>query len=252
MLLTQPVADGIHLVGREVGHAAHPHAEAPERWHRRVACQVAVATEDFLYRLAANQESIYLGLFVKKLYRACAVGGKVEFGVCRGMIETAIHAAGDIERYVLVGATVVHALSVLVLQIERMSAEIHFLETFASTAEAFVGAAGKREQANRRLGLVLNKTDGEGIIAWRGEMVVGGQGNLLMGITFWVEADIYGRLRSRLQVAPMVDGSLGRIDECTSETFGSFQQIAVCSIRRGFLRTRSLNWSISEFSEQSE
>ena len=48
-----------------------------------------------------------------------------------------------------------------------------------------------------------------------------------MGAAFGVEADIYGRLRSGLQVAPMVDGSYGGIDESAGKALGSFQEIAL-------------------------
>ena len=58
-------------------------------------------------------------------------------------------------------------------------------------------------------------------------MVVGRQGNLFMGAAFGVEADIDGRLRSGLQVAPMVDGSYGGIDESAGKALGSFQEIAL-------------------------
>ena len=40
-------------------------------------------------------------------------------------------------------------------------------------------------------------------------------------------ADIDGRLRSGLQVAPMVDGSNGGIDESAGKALGSFQEIAL-------------------------
>ena len=58
-------------------------------------------------------------------------------------------------------------------------------------------------------------------------MVVGRQGNLFVGAAFGVEVDIYGRLRSGLQVAPMVDGSNGGIDESAGKALGSFQEIAL-------------------------
>ena len=60
------------------------------------------------------------------------------------MIEHAIHTARQIERYVLVRATVVHSLSVLVLQEEGLSAQVHLLETFTRTGETLVQLAFER------------------------------------------------------------------------------------------------------------
>ena len=73
------------------------------------------------------------------------MGSEIEFGMRRGMVETSIHAAGNIERYILISAAVVHTLSILVLQKEGLSAEIHLLETLACTHETFIGLTGKRE-----------------------------------------------------------------------------------------------------------
>ena len=128
---------------------------------------------------------------------------------------------------VLVGAAVVHALSVLVFQIERLSAEVHFLKPLAGAAETFVGLAGKGEKTGRRCGAILYQTNGKGIVARRGEVVVGSKGYFLALVTFWVETDIDGRLRSGLQVAPMVDGSNGSFDESAGKALGSFQEIAL-------------------------
>ena len=58
-------------------------------------------------------------------------------------------------------------------------------------------------------------------------MVVGSKGYFLALVTFGVEADIGGRLRSGLQVAPMVDGSNGGIDESAGKALRSFQEIAL-------------------------
>ena len=58
-------------------------------------------------------------------------------------------------------------------------------------------------------------------------MVVGSKGYFLALVTFWVETDIDGRLRSGLQVAPMVDGSNGGIDESAGKALWSFQEIAL-------------------------
>ena len=58
MLLAQTVADAVHFVGTEICHTAHPYAEAPQRWHRRIACEVAVAAEYLFHRVAAYDEGI--------------------------------------------------------------------------------------------------------------------------------------------------------------------------------------------------
>ena len=75
VLAAQTVADVIHLVGREIGHAAHPDAKRPQRWHLREARQHAVATQDFLGALSANEEHIERGTVVEKLHRAGRVVG---------------------------------------------------------------------------------------------------------------------------------------------------------------------------------
>ena len=64
------VANLVHLVGAEVCHAAHPHAEAPQGRHRGVARKVAVAADNLLHRVAADEENVKHGLVAEELYRA--------------------------------------------------------------------------------------------------------------------------------------------------------------------------------------
>ena len=57
------------------------------------------------------------------------------------MIEYTIHATGEIEWNVLIATTIVYTLSVLVLKLEGLSAEVHLAEPLSSTNEALVGFA---------------------------------------------------------------------------------------------------------------
>ena len=123
------------------------------------------------------------------------------------MIETSVHATGEIERDVLVAAAVVDTLSVLVLQLERLSAEVHLAEAFARADKALVRLAAERDGG--ALGSVCcrstatYKTKGQGIVARRREVVVTeGDGFLL--ITVRIEGDVGGGLRRWQQVAPVV------------------------------------------------
>ena len=65
--------------------------------------------------------------------------GQRQLAVVAGMVETAIHPAGKVEGDVLIATTVVDTLSVLVLQLEGLSAEVYLTEALTSTHEAFVG-----------------------------------------------------------------------------------------------------------------
>ena len=169
VLLAQPVADVVHLIGREVGHSTHPDAEAPCGQHRWKSRQHAIATQYLLRCCAADEEDVQCGIVVQELYAACAVVGERQFAVVAGMVETAIHPAAHIERNVLVAAAVVDTLPVLVLQLEGLSAQIHLAEALTRTDKAFVrftaeADGGALRCRDRTSGY---EAQGEGIVAGR-------------------------------------------------------------------------------------
>ena len=57
------------------------------------------------------------------------------------MIETSIHPTAHIERNVLIATTVVDTLSVLILQLESLSAKVHLAKALTRAHEALVGRA---------------------------------------------------------------------------------------------------------------
>ena len=202
VLAAQAVADVGNLVGREVGHATHPDAERPQRRHLRESRQHAVAPENLLGCAAANEEDVQGGVVVEELHRAGGVVGQRQLAVVAGMIETAVHAAAHIKGDVLIAAAVVHALSVLVLQLERLPAQVHLAETLARAHKALVRLASETDGGalgHRGRGFVLayrTEAQGQGVIAGRREMVVA-QGNALRLVAVGVEGDEGCRLRCR-------------------------------------------------------
>ena len=77
--------------------------------------------KDALGSLAANDERIDSGEVITELYGACRMVSKRQTTIVGRVVEDSIHAARHIERYVLVGAAVIDALTVLVLQVECLS-----------------------------------------------------------------------------------------------------------------------------------
>ena len=141
MLFAKTVAYLIDLVGREIGHTTHPNAKRPKWRHLWETRQHAIAAQNLLRTLAADEENIERGMIVEKLHRTGAVICQRGLAIVGGMIETAVHSTAHIERNVLIATTVVDTLSVLVLQLESLSAEVHFAEAFTSAYEALVGSA---------------------------------------------------------------------------------------------------------------
>ena len=121
----------------------------------------------------------------------------------RGVVEGAVHPARHIERDVLVRATVVHTLPVLVLQEKGLAAEVHLHEPLARSGKTLVGLALKRERGAVVAALGLAISNGQGIVARRREVVVGGQAHLVF--TVGEESDVDRFLRCGLQVAPEID-----------------------------------------------
>ena len=84
-------------------------------------------------------------MVVQKLYRTGRVVGQRQFAIVGGMIETAIHPATHIEWDVLIATAIVDTLSVLVLQLEGLPAEIHLAESLTCSHEALIGFALKAD-----------------------------------------------------------------------------------------------------------
>ena len=141
MLFAKTVAYLIDLVGREIGHTTHPDAKRPKWRHLRETRQHAIAAQNLFRTLAADEENIERGMIVEELHRTGAVVGQRELAIVGSMIETAVHPAAHKERNVLIATTVVDTLSVLILQLESLSAKVHLAEAFARAHEALVGRA---------------------------------------------------------------------------------------------------------------
>ena len=115
VLLAQSVANLVYFVGREVGHTTHPNTKRPFRGHLWETCQHAVAAQNLLWCIAADEEHIERGMVVEELHATGGVVGQRQLAVIGGVVETAIHPAAYIERDVLIATTVVDTLTVLVL-----------------------------------------------------------------------------------------------------------------------------------------
>ena len=132
------------------------------------------------------------------------------------MIEHAIHAAGDIERYVLVCAAVVHSLSVLVLQEESLAAEIHLSEALSCSGKALVQLAFKRQCGTLSPAVQLAVSQRQGIIAWRREVVVGGESHLMFPVG--IQSHVECLLWVGQQLAPSVEHRLLHVYHRPSHT----------------------------------
>ena len=67
--------------------------------------------------------------------------GQRELAIVGSMVETTVHPAAHKERNVLIATTVVDTLSVLILQLESLSAEVHLAKALAGANKALVGSA---------------------------------------------------------------------------------------------------------------
>ena len=173
MLFAKTVADLIDLVGREIGHTTHPDAKRPKWRHLWETRQHAIAAQNLLRTLAADEENIERGMIVEELRRTGAVVGQRELAIVGGMIETAVHPAAHKERNVLIATTVVDTLSVLVLQLESLSAEVHLAKAFTRAHKALVGCAFEGDGGSLVVcRIAADETEGECIVAGRREMVV--------------------------------------------------------------------------------
>ena len=88
--------------------------------------------------MTANEEHIEGGPVTEELDATCTVVGQRQLAVVGSMEECSIHTIGEIEGDVLIASAVVDTLSVLVLQLEGLPAEVHLAETFACTHKALV------------------------------------------------------------------------------------------------------------------
>ena len=124
------------------------------------------------------------------------------------MIVGAVEAAGEIEGDVLVAAAVVDALSVLVLQLESLTAKVHLAESFTRADETFVGLALEADGGalgGERLSVAAaDETDGKGVVAGWGEMVVA-EGDRFPLVAIGIEGDVGEGLWSWQQIAPGVE-----------------------------------------------
>ena len=100
--------------------------------------------QDTFGGVAANDKGIDGGTVAEELHTACGVVGERQFAIVAGMIEYAVHATGQIEWDIFIATAVVYPLSILVAQIESLTAEVHFAETFSCTNKTLVVLCFKR------------------------------------------------------------------------------------------------------------
>ena len=161
---------------------------------------------------ASDKEHVEDGTVAHELHRTGGVVGQRQFAVVAGVVEHAIHAARQIERDVLVAAAVVHALSVLVLQLEGLAAEVHLPEPLSGACETFVGGALETDGGTlgcSRGGVAGgHEPDRQCVVTGRREMVVA-QRDGLAGVAIGIEREEGCRLGWGKQVAPvLLDGWL--------------------------------------------
>ena len=134
--------------------------------------------------------------------------GQRQLAVVARMVEASIHPTAHIKRYILIAAAVVHPLSVLVLQLERLPAQVHLPKPFASADKALVGLTLKADCGPLRpVGrgtASAYKPQRQCIVPWRREVVVA-QGNAFRLVTVRIEGDEWRRLWCWQKVAPMVE-----------------------------------------------
>ena len=59
------------------------------------------------------------------------------------MKKCSIEATRKIERNILITAAIIDSLTILILQLERLSAQVEFSETLSRSDEAFVGGTAE-------------------------------------------------------------------------------------------------------------
>ena len=124
------------------------------------------------------------------------------------MVEDTIEAAREVEGDILVGTAVVHALTILVLEVEGVAREVHLRKALTRTGKALVVLTLEREGGAIHLALRLAVGQRQGIVARGREVVVGREAHGLLLHTVGVDRQVDRWLRSRLQVAPEVDHGL--------------------------------------------
>ena len=141
--------------------------------------------------------------------------GKRQLAMGASVIENAVHSAANIERNILVATAVVHALSVLILQLEGAAAQIHLCKSLACSAETLVGLTLERERYGIVLALALYQRQRKGIVSRRREMVVGTQSHALAlrsSVALGIYSDVYRALRLWKQIAPVFEHGLATIN----------------------------------------
>ena len=129
------------------------------------------------------------------------------------MEENTIHPTAHIERNILIAATVVDTLTVLVLQLEGLTAEVHLPEAFAGAHEALVGVALEADGGTLccRGRPLAYETKGQRVVAGRREVVVAECYGLVF-IAVGEEGDEGCRLWVWQEVAPVVDDGIREVD----------------------------------------
>ncbi len=168
------------LICREVGHAAHPRAVAPERQGRGEAGDTAVVVEHALDRAAADHEEVQYRLFDQPLGGPRRDVGQRQAHVTRRMHKEAVGAAGDVEGDAFVGAPAVDAQRIGVLQRHRLAGEVKLGKTFARACEFLLRVRVERVERAVGFAVPLDEGQGHGLHFGRDELVVGVNGTAVL------------------------------------------------------------------------
>ena len=135
---------------REVRHARHPRAVAPQRGLARNARQAPVIPHDRLHRASADEEQVQGGRFHGALDGPGGNVGKRQPRPVRGVDEQAVAGAGHVEWNVLVRPPRGHPQGIGVFQHDRGAGKTEPGESLAGPQEALARAGVQGEQGKTR------------------------------------------------------------------------------------------------------
>ena len=127
-----------HLVFREIGDAAHPQPERPQRRHGRFSSEVGVFVEDVL-RLAQEDEQVQLVVAQHQRVGKTIGGAEVECGGRGSMHEHAVSTAAHEERDGFVHAPGFHAVGIVGPQHNFLAALVEPRERLAAAEQLLAG-----------------------------------------------------------------------------------------------------------------
>ena len=184
--------------------------------------------EDSLWCLAADKEHVKRRTVAEELHRTGGMVSQRQLAVVGGVVESTIHAAAEVERDVLIAPPVVDTLTVLVLQLEGLPAEIHLPEPLSRACKALVRGATEGDGGTFGSGSRIvccgfaatyrTEAQRERVVAGRRKVVVA-EGYGLVRVSVRVEGNEWCRLGCRQQVAPGVGRQRPVVDDGTNASF---------------------------------